>query len=194
MVFDASLLSLARKTRPQSQFATGQMLQDEWIQFVALGLGQMIELPEVLAWHRLHEASVTNEDSPHYVRYNVTRSLRTSNEVYAQRAALAGSYAEWWAELGRPDAAYAWKVLARRHRSRIAIHDAGRWTERAEAVVSAALTGSYLPKRFLGLGLKPALKDTASLVMKTSRGDSPTGLTESRHGPAADMRKSDAEA
>ncbi len=74
MVFDASLLSIAQKPRPQSQFATGPMLQDEWIQFVALGLGQMIELPEVLAWHRIHETSVTREEKGHYLKYNVKRS------------------------------------------------------------------------------------------------------------------------
>ena len=72
------------------------MLQDEWIQFVALGLGQMIELPEVLAWHRRHGASVTSEDRGHHLKYNIGRSLHTSNGVYAQRAALAESYAEWW--------------------------------------------------------------------------------------------------
>ena len=90
MVFDASLLSIAQKPRPQSQFTIGPMLQDEWIQFVALGLGQMIELPEVLTLHRLHETSVTSDDLEHDVRYNVRRSLHTSNDVYAQRAAARG--------------------------------------------------------------------------------------------------------
>jgi len=192
MVFDASLLSIAQKPRPQSQFATGPMLQDEWIQFVALGLGQMIELPEVLAWHRLHETSVTREDPGHYVRYNVSRSFHTSNDVYAQRAALAESYAEWWRELGRRDAAHAWEVIARRQQSRVAIHGAGRWTKRAGAVASAAWAGSYLPKRFLGLGFKPALKDTASLIMRTSLSGSPTVLAEDRHGPSAGMYNLDA--
>lgn len=192
MVFDSSLLSIAEKPRPQSQFATGPMLQDEWIQFVALGLGQMIELPEVLAWHRLHAASVTNEGPGHYVRYNVTRSLHTSNGVYAQRATLAESYAEWWRELGCRDAAHAWEVIARRHQSRVAIHGAGRLTKRVGAVASAAWVGSYLPKRFLGLGFKPALKDAASLIMRTSHSGSPTGLAENRHGPSAGMCDLDA--
>jgi glycosyltransferase involved in cell wall biosynthesis len=192
MVFDASLLSIAQKPRPQSQFATGPMLQDEWIQFVALGLGQMIELPEVLAWHRLHEASVTREEPGHYVSYNVRRSLATSNDVYAERAARAESYAEWWRELGCRDAAHAWEVIARRHQSRVTIHGAGRWTKRVGAVASAAWVGAYLPKRFLGLGFKPALKDTASLIMRTSLGGSPTVLTENRHGPSAGMCNSDA--
>ena len=185
MVFDASLLSIAQQPRPQSQFAAGPMLQDEWIQFVALGLGQMIELPEVLAWHRLHEASVTREDPGHYLGYNVTRSLHTSKGVYAQRAALAESYAEWWRELGCRDAAHAWEVIARRHQSRVAIHGAGRLTKRVGAVASATWVGCYLPKRLLGLGFKPALKDTASLIMRTSRSESPTGLAENRHGPSA---------
>jgi glycosyltransferase involved in cell wall biosynthesis len=192
MVFDASLLSIAQKPRPQSQFAIGPMLQDEWIQFVALGLGQMIELPEVLAWHRLHESSVTSEDPGHDVKYNVRRSLHTSNGVYAQRAALAESYAEWWRELGCREAAHAWEVIARRHQSRVAIHGAERWTKRVGAVASAAWVGSYLPKRFLGLGFKPALKDTASLIMRTSLGGSPTGLAENRHGPSAGICDLDA--
>jgi glycosyltransferase involved in cell wall biosynthesis len=185
MVFHASLLSIAQKSRPQSQFATGPMLQDEWIQFVALGLGQMIELPEVLAWHRIHETSVTREEKGHYLKYNVERSLHTSNDVYAQRSALAESYAEWWRELGCRDAAHAWEVMARRHQSRVAIHGAGRWTERVGAVASAAGGGSYLPKHFLGLGFKPALKDAASLIMRTSLSPSPTVLAEDRHGPPA---------
>ncbi len=168
------------------------MLQDEWIQFVALGLGQMIELPEVLTLHRLHETSVTSDDLEHDVRYNVRRSLHTSNDVYAQRAALAESYAEWWRELGCRDAAHAWEVIARRHQSRVAIHGAGRWTRRVGAVASAAWMGSYLPKRILGLGLKPALKDAASLIMRTSLRGSPSGLAENRHGPSAGMYNLDA--
>ena len=192
MVFDASLLSMAQKPRPQSQFTTGPMLQDEWIQFVALGLGQMIELPEVLAWHRLHGTSVTSDDLGHDVKYNVRRSFHTSNGVYAQRVALAESYAEWWRELGCRDAAHAWEVIARRHQSRVAIHGAGRWTKRVGAVASAAWVGSYLPKRFLGLGFKPALKDTASLIMRTSLRGSPIGLAENRHGPSTGMYNLDA--
>ena len=47
--------------------------------------------------------------------------------------------------------------------------------------------GSYLPKRILGLGLKPALKDAASLIMRTSLRGSPSGLAENRHGPSAGM-------
>lgn len=192
MVFDASLLSIAQKPRPRSQFATGPMLQDEWIQFVALGLGQMIELPDVLAWHRLHETSVTREDPGHYMKYNIRRSLHTSNGVYAQRAALAESYAEWWRELGCRDAAHAWEVIARRHQSRVAIHGAERWTKRVGAVASAAWVGSYLPKRFLGLGFKPALKDTASLIRRTSLSGSPASLAENRHGPSAGICNLDA--
>jgi rhamnosyltransferase len=192
MVFNASLLSIAQRPRPQSQFVAGPMLQDEWIQFVALGLGQMIELPKVLAWHRLHETNVTREEPGHHMRYNVSRSLHTSSGVYAQRAELAENYAEWWRELGCGDAAHAWEIIARRHQSRATIHEAERWTKRAEAVASAAGAGAYLPKRFLGLGFKPAIKDTASLVMRTSLGANPTGFTQNRHGPSAGMYNLDA--
>ena len=76
------------------------------------------------------------------------------------------------------------EVIARRHQSRVAIHEAERWTKRVGAVASAAWVGSYLPRRFLGLGFKPALKDTASLIMRTSLSGSPTGLAENRHGPS----------
>jgi glycosyltransferase involved in cell wall biosynthesis len=183
MVFDASLLSIAQKPRPQSQFTTGPMVQDEWTQFIALGLGQMIQLPEVLAWHRLHETSVTRGEPGHQIR----RALHASNGVYGERAALAESYAEWWRELGCGDAAHAWEVIARRHQSRVAIHGAPRWTKRVGAVASAAWVGSYLPKSLLGLGFRPAIKDTASLIMRTSLSGSPTGPAENRHGPSTGM-------
>jgi glycosyltransferase involved in cell wall biosynthesis len=164
MVFDAALLSLAQKPRPQSRFDTGPMVHDEWIQFVALGLGKMIELPEVLAWHRLYETSVTGGERGHAV----SRALHTPRGVYAKSASLAESYAEWWRELGCTDAANAWEVIARRHRSRVAIHGARQRTKRVGAVAAAVWAGSYLPRSCLGLGLKPAIKDSASLIMRTS--------------------------
>jgi glycosyltransferase involved in cell wall biosynthesis len=171
MVFRPELLDAADfDSRPPSRFGLGrQMLQDEWVLFVAGVLGEVQLIAEPLVLYRQHESN----DSGGWVDRTRQRTLRPALDTYRQIASHTAACADYLEHAHADDDGVAARLAegARHYRRaaenwslRISLYAAPDRRSRARLVKRLMASHAYTARAGGGFGRAALGKDIAAGV------------------------------
>lgn len=155
------------RDRPRSQ-ATDVMGHDQWVYFLARGLGRVALLADRLALYRQHGHNLFGSGEK-TARARVATALETGEEVYRWNAGLAREHAEVWGRLAgeRPELAdragaarRQYAEIARRLDLRADLYRApAARPQRLRALARLVGQGHYGPRDLGKLGARSLAKD-----------------------------------
>lgn len=183
----SSFAPLLQAPRPPSGYGELHMPHDEWVPFLATGLGCQCFLPDILVKYRQH---TTNTFGAPIHDASLSARLNAASEAVHDRywslASLAEQYAAFWLKYGNfaaPEyhstgrvhdpgrtAEIFWKGVSEQYKRRAELYVASAFSRRARALTDLVIAGDYsLFSRESGLSGRSLAKDLSVTLMGAHR-------------------------
>ena len=179
-VFDASLLRLADwRGRPPSRDLDGHAMDfDEWVYFLAWGVGEVAFIGDCLVRYRQHGSNLVGAPAPGW-RGRVRKVLHDDFATHAGRAGVALAYGEFLERLAGTPAGQAaetharleagvryWRGYEELSRRRDAFYAAQMLEEQLRRLGKLVVSRAYRSRETGGLGGLALVRDLREIVLR----------------------------